>query len=106
MDPKRYAALQEHGCVCCKALGTRLRMKVEAHHLVDMGNRKASGGDAATIPLCEWHHRGVPFMDQTKSFMERVFGPALSEGTRAFVKRWGTERELLAKVDAEIDSWK
>lgn len=91
-DLKRYSKLVEYGCVCCKILG--VYSVPEMHHIVDRGYRKHSGGNASTIPLCPPHHRGhsTPI----------DIGPSLANGSKPFAAHWGTERELLAMVDADI----
>ena len=91
--------LHEMGCICCG------RMGVHVHHIVDKGYRRLSGGHQATIPLCPYHHVGYPYpalvsVECSKAEIEQYFGPSLALNKRAFVERYGTERELLAKVNA------
>lgn len=103
MDQTRYDALTRYGCICCKMHGLPFGWHVEIHHIVDKGYREHSGGDAATIPLCRWHHQGTPVrMDLSVKFCTQMYGPSLAVSKRAFVARWGTERELLAKVNEAI----
>ncbi len=70
----RVAAL---GCIIC-------RRPAEIHHLPGHGIR-ASHYD--TIPLCAEHHRNGNI------------GTAVHSGRRSFEANFGTERELLAKVN-------
>ena len=95
----RFSALKELGCICC-LIDRRLAPcgVPEIHHLVDMGTRELSGGDAATIPLGRWHHQQIPLWGSTVSEMRRVYGPYL-KSRAAFRARYGTERALLAKVN-------
>lgn len=93
-DLKRYDKLVRHGCVCCKALG--FYSVPEIHHIVDKGYRKHSGGNQATLPLCPTHHRGAP------AGTNEVTGPALSDGSKVFEACWGTQRQLLDKVNREL----
>jgi hypothetical protein len=98
-------AIHDLPCVACEMdhSGFATLMRTEAHHLVDRGNRAASGGHQATIPLCGWHHRGEPpRMDMSAAQAETIYGPSLARSKRDFVKRYGTERELLAKVDRRL----
>lgn len=99
---RRFAKLKELGCICCH-LDDRVYPcgPTEIHHIVDGGTRKNSGGDEATIPLGRWHHQQIPLWGSTVSEMRRIFGPYL-KSRDAFRKRYGTERELLAKVNAMI----
>lgn len=72
--------------------------------MVDMGNRKASGGDFATIPLCGWHHRAEPRLELTRAKMLPIYGPSLKfQGSKGgFANAWGTERSLLAKINERL----
>ena len=99
-DQRRYDALVEYGCVACRIMGWYAQP--DMNHLVDKGNRKASGGNKSTIPLCVWHHRAVLPNGHTNVTATAAFGPSLALNKRAFIQRFGTERELLAKVNSEI----
>jgi hypothetical protein len=98
-DLKRYEALREIGCVACHMEGQNNCVVPEIHHLVDKGYRKHSGGNQATIPLCAWHHRGEPPIDFTVRFMRARYGPSMRLESREFAKVYGTQRELLARVN-------
>ena len=96
-DRARLDMLHRMPCIACGyAIST-------AHHIVDKGYRKHSGGHQATIPLCRWCHLGEPrWAAVTIGEMSRTVGPSLAFNKRAFVQRYGTERELLAKVNEMI----
>jgi hypothetical protein len=100
-DLKRYDALHDLGCIACHLDGYR-GVPAEMHHLVDKGYRKHSGGNNATLPLCEWHHRGQPPMDFTVAYMHSTRGPSMHWHGKEFTQRYGTQRELLAKVNEAI----
>jgi hypothetical protein len=89
-------------CLACVQEGQSQPNRTEAHHLVDKGYREHSGGDEATIPLCGWHHRGEPKKSHSKTEMGFIYGPSLATSKSFFVKRYGTERELLARVNDTI----
>lgn len=101
-DQDRLDAIHALPCVACVIYQPSMSGgRVEAHHLVDKGTREASGGHQATIPLCAWHHRGQPPMyAMTVKECTSIFGPSLGQSKRAFVHRFGTERELLCLTDA------
>jgi hypothetical protein len=99
---KRYEALREMGCIACSINGYSAGI-AEMHHLVDKGYRKHSGGNQATIPLCAWHHRGEPWMDFPVSYMRERFGPSMALESKTFSVEFGTQRELLAKVNELIN---
>jgi Recombination enhancement, RecA-dependent nuclease len=101
-DKKRMDIIHRLPCVACVQNGTDTGMRVEAHHIVDKGYRKHSGGHQATIPLCGWHHRAEPFIDCCAE-MEAFHGPSLALNKRAFTARYGTERALLERINAVIN---
>lgn len=98
---QRFMKLREIGCIHCRLLGW-FNDEVDIHHIVDRGYRRLSGGDAATIPLCAWAHRGHCNEGMTVTDMRLRFGPSLFHHKKAFIERFGTERELLAKVNGLI----
>jgi hypothetical protein len=102
-DQQRYDALRKLGCIACHIDGYR-GVPSDIHHLVDKGYRKHSGGNQATIPLCPWHHRSVPVGDFTLFYMRSVRGPSMALESKAFKERYGSQRELLAKVNELIGS--
>lgn len=99
-DQRRYDRLHRIGCIACKRDGRF--SQIDVHHLVDRGTRKHSGGNKATLPLCPFHHRGEPADGYSTEWMTCMYGPSLALNKRAFIARYGTERELLAEVDALI----
>jgi hypothetical protein len=76
--------------------------KTEIHHIVDRGYRSHSGGHMSTLPLCSWHHRGELLYPQTSREMLMLYGPSLARSKRAFVAQFGSERTLLAVIDARL----
>ncbi|HXN96007.1 MAG TPA: Ref family recombination enhancement nuclease [Candidatus Acidoferrales bacterium] len=102
-DLKRYEALRELGCIACHhERGAAHILPAEVHHLVDKGYRKHSGGNQATIPLCHWHHRGEPIMNHSVTWMRGMFGPSMFHESKEFARVYGSQRELLAKVNELI----
>jgi hypothetical protein len=102
-DQARFDKLRELGCIACRIARHVFPCgHTEIHHLVDKGNRKLSGGHLATIPLGRWHHQGIPLMDRTKRYMRLTYGPSMREQSRAFRATYGTQRELLARVNVAI----
>jgi len=92
-DIVRFRRLQDLGCVCCHILG--VYSPPDIHHLLSGGRRR---GNQFTIPLCPHHHRN---MGKTAT---ELFGPSLADGSKLFVKWWGTEQSLLEKVN-EMIKW-
>ena len=99
---RRMDRLVEIGCVCCRMDNQRQPNRTEIHHLVDKGTRALSGGHDATVPLCVWHHRGVPARCMTPAQMARAFGPSKALTGRAFKEHYGTDRVLLFVTDKQL----
>jgi hypothetical protein len=99
-DLRRYDALQRYGCVACRIDG--YHSPGDIHHIVDKGYRKHSGGNQSTIPLCPWHHRGVPPMGHTNVTASHSFGWSMALNPRQFKLKYGEQRFLLDKVNREI----
>jgi hypothetical protein len=100
-DVRRYERLRELGCIACHIEGFEC-LNVEIHHLVDKGYRKHSGGNQATIPLCVWHHKGEPVIGATVTYTRRARGPSMYWEAKEFARRYGSQRELLARVNDMI----
>ena len=93
-------------CMCCQIEGITQPFRTERHHIVDKGYRKHSGGDESCLPLCIWHHRGISVEGMTDSEMIFKYGPSLELNKRTFVSTYGTERELLARLEAgTVETW-
>lgn len=106
LERKRLDALSRLPCMCCVKMGIGQKTRTEVHHLVDKGTRKLSGGHSATIPLCAYHHRGTLTADGTSSNeMASLFGPSLAINKKAFLVAFGSERDLLKRVDAILEMW-
>lgn len=101
-DRRRLDIIHRLPCVACVQEGLAGCGPVEAHHVVHNGYRRLSGGHQSTLPLGAWHHRAEPFDRWTKREMESCYGPSLATSKREFVKRYGTELELLERVNAII----
>lgn len=99
----RLEALASMPCKACQIEEVPQPSRTEIHHIVDKGYRKHSGGHDATLPLCGWHHRGEPKQGFSSVLMRGYYGPSLALHKRDFVGHYGTERELLEAVNAELE---
>jgi hypothetical protein len=72
------------------------------HHLVDNGYRIHSGGHMATINICQWHHMGTLLYPLSSREMRQLYGPSLALSKRVFTALYGSERDLLAIIDARL----
>jgi Recombination enhancement, RecA-dependent nuclease len=103
-DKARYDAMRDIGCIACLIARNPTQCgKLTMHHIVDKGYRKHSGGNQATIPLGEWHHQGYPHsyphMDYTAGWMRMMYGPSMALESKEFARIYGSQRELLGKVN-------
>lgn len=92
---RRMDALKEMGCVLCREYGLG-HIPPEIHHITSCGRRL---GHDHTIPLCCWHHRGTPWACDRPSQEEATLGPSLARNKRTFVSEFGTELEILDRVN-------
>ena len=76
----RVAAL---GCIVCGA-------QAQVHHIRAGRGMALRASHYDTIPLCPPHHT------------TGGYGVAIHSGQKEFEKRYGTERELLSQVRAEL----
>ena len=88
--------------MCCQIESIKQPFRTEGHHIVDKGYRKYSGGDESRLPLCAWHHRGLCVDGITTSEMIYKYGPSLALHKKTFIDTYGTERELLARLEASV----
>ncbi len=78
-------AICKLGCIVCRREGTQ-GVRAEPHHLLSGSKRK---GHLFSIPLCHTHHRS---QIDTEQYTSR------HPWKTRFEARYGTEAELLAKV--------
>ena len=89
---QRLARIKTIGCIACRLRGIK-GVLADAHHLLKGGRRI---GHDATIALCEWHHRAMPFGDWLDhATCRRLLGPSLAEGSKPFHREFGSDAELL-----------
>lgn len=102
-DEARLDAIHAMPCICCVISGCNPQCgKTEAHHITDKGYRRLSGGHQSSLPLGPWHHRGITPSGHTVDSATLSFGPSLFHTSKLFKKIYGTERELLAKVNSTM----
>lgn len=107
MKPEvRDFALREIGCVPCR-LRLRAYVPAEKHHLLTTGqhgNGKRRG-EAFTVAVCPWHHRGIWPDGMTPGQARALYGPSYAREPRAFRKLWSDD-VLLTEQDRLIEIWK
>jgi hypothetical protein len=98
-ESKRMAILSRIRCVACWDTGLTCG-RTEVHHLISGGRRR---GHSYTISLGLYHHQGIPLPGWTLHQMRTYFGPSLRLESKAFRERYGTDDELLAKVNKHLE---
>jgi len=79
--------VQRLGCIVCRTLGYR-DSPAEIHHLREGNGKGERASHFEVLPLCPIHHR------------LGANGVAFHAGKRTWQENFGTESELLAKVEA------
>ena len=80
------ALIADRGCVACSIDGEFSQASV--HHITNAGRRM---GHLFTIPLCWSHHEG-----------DGKEVPSVHGSKRSFEKRYGTQLELLRRLQVEL----
>jgi hypothetical protein len=109
-DKQRLEAIHNLPCIACE-IEDELRgryieqpNKTTAHHIVDKGYRRLSGGHKSTLPLCEWHHMGYRLLTHDFVDMSAKWGPSMEHEKKKFIARYGTERQLLVRVNTKLEA--
>lgn len=94
----RWDSFRHVGCIVTR-LFHQSYAEYDVHHLVEGGRRL---GHRYTIPLSPWFHRGIPPEFMTARQAELELGPSFALNKKAFIERFGTERQLLDEVNEMI----
>lgn len=98
-EREHLAAVKSLPCVACSHLGIAgpyVCGPTEAHHLLS-GNKRR--GHMFVLPLGSWHHRAVLQGSLTFVGMRALYGPSLAHGSKPFHAAFGSDDELLARVN-------
>src|SRR5690606_19956039 len=96
---RRLEQLAGMRCIACVIEGRAQPHRTEVHHITDKGYRRLSGGHDATLPLCSWHHRGIPPNGMKTDEAIFHYGPAPARAQTRLIEPYGTERELSGAVN-------
>ena len=96
---RRYQRMQDHGCIACFKLSI-FNQPPDVHHL-NLDNKVGQKrlGDDINMPLCPWHHRGIPHSWMSESEMKLHFGPSRQLHKKEFVDKFGTDDVLKAEYE-------
>ena len=90
IERERLKIISEMPCYACFQEGKEISSEV--HHIRNHTGMGLRPSHFDTIPLCSGHHR-----------INKI---SVHLGKREFVKRYGTEQEILKKVNREIERCK
>lgn len=100
-EAARFAKLKELGCIACRLDALEADgAEPQIHHFLS-GNKRI--GHGATVPLCYWHHNGLPYDDIPSAWLLANVGPSFHKHTRQFRARYGSDAELLETVNRMIE---
>ena len=95
-EKSRILSFGSIGCIVSNLYFDAPGTPYDVHHLTECGRRM---GWLYTIPLAPWYHRGVPLQGMSQKWMTENYGPSLAKSKSEFVEAFGTELQLLAKVN-------
>lgn len=93
----RFADLHDLGCVACRLQGLGWVPPEKDHRNVGdlAGMPRTAGGHDNTIPLCQWHHRGIRFEGYgSEAAHLKFFGPSKHLHKKQFIEKYGTIEQL------------
>ena len=88
-EEEHLQAVAELGCVVCRNLGYG-PSPAQIHHVRDGQGMGQRADNFSVIPLCPQHHQ------------HGNYGVAFHAGPEIWQERYGTERDLLKQVQAEL----
>jgi Recombination enhancement, RecA-dependent nuclease len=97
-ERERMEAMMKLGCAACAYLFALPVVAQECHHILSGGRRM---GHWYTIPLCRGHHQGDWSPEQIELIEPRML-VAISDGRKAFVAAYPSERELWELVQVRL----
>lgn len=97
------------GCIACRLAGVGWVPPEQDHrNKCDLaGMKRTDGGHDDTLPLCQWHHRGIRFEGYgSEAAHIRVFGPSKHLHKKRFIERFGTIAELYVIRDDLLERYR
>lgn len=102
---ERLAAVRAMPCIACQIFGVYNQpFPTEVHHQ-NLGGKAGQRrlGHMNSVPLCSWHHVGTVTPGVNSITMNALYGPSLARQSKRFRERYGTDDELLARVNALLN---
>lgn len=99
-DRARMIELQSIGCIPCLMDGRR-QVPPDTHHHTDARGRL---GHKISTAECPWHHRGLSNGFNDAAQAKRFMGPSRAKDPIEFEQRYGTDEQLLARQERELEA--
>ena len=98
-------ALRDLGCVVCRWRGVPQCGATEIHHrnLDDKHGQKQLGQDAV-VPMCQYHHSGLPLWGWSGDEMREEFGPSFALHATDF-RNWTADDALPQYPGRGTERW-
>lgn len=102
---ERFDALHRIGCIACRLDdGQWVLPEMDHRNIGDLaGQKRTKGGHSDTLPLCIWHHRGLPWDGYTYAQMRAMDKPSKQNEKRQFFARYGRIDELYEVLQEALD---
>lgn len=97
------------GCLACYLQGIEGHVPPEHDHrnTGDLAGMKRKGGHDATLPFCQWHHRGIPFDGYGgERGCYEYFGPSKHLHKKQFIAKYGSIDELYELRDRLLERYR
>lgn len=105
----QFDDLYHIGCIACRLFGVGWVPPEQDHrNTCDLaGMKRTEGGHDDTLPMCCWHHRGIPHEGYGGEHgCLRTFGPSKHLHKKRFIERFGTIDELYVVRDALLEKYR
>ena len=105
-EQARFDNMKDLGCIACILDGEiepfGIGYAPDLHHMLSGGHRI---GHEATVPLCQWHHKGVlnDGLNHSEAYLLKHIGPSWHKHRRAFRERYGSDAELIETVNKYLE---
>jgi hypothetical protein len=103
----RVLTAKEGPCIPCLIWAEAGHMPLDDVSKVNQYDHKKSGnirrGHKFGFASCDWHHEAIPGSGWNIAHMRAHFGPSLMDGSRLFHATYGSDDELIARQNVELE---
>lgn len=102
-EQARFDNMKDLGCIACildKRINPFEAVPCEIHH---MDGRVKPGCELKTVPLCYFHHQGLPFDGKTEKELLQLIGPSWHKHRPYFRRKYGSDKEVIETVNKYLE---